>query len=345
MKSILEQLITNNNLSPEQLDQIFTAMLKGDLNEAEISCILSSWRIHGESEKELLIGAKHLRKNASSFAIAEHIRPIGDNCGTGGDHSGSFNISTAAAVVAASTGFVKIAKHGNRSISSHCGSADLLQAAGLPMTLTPEQSIKLLESHNLCFIFAPSVHPVMKHVMPVRNNLKIRTIFNLLGPLANPTSPDYQLLGVSNKIYLDPMAKTLQKLGCKRSLVVHSDDGLDEISHCAPTRARLVSNKKIEAMIINPKEYGIAPGTKEDLSGGNAQDNLAILNDFLSGSQLGPYGSIILNAAALVWLSGHCKTLEQSITTCQDSVKNQETKKFFSAWIAEAKKLSEAAHD
>ena len=208
MKEHLESLLAGERLSEDALHLIFREMFAGKYSASEIAAFLVLQQKLGETYLELFAGAQAMRNAANKVVISDRVRPLTDNCGTGGDSSNSFNISTASAIVASAYG-LKVAKHGNRSVSSKCGSADLLFACGLPDTLSPEQTGKLLEKTGFTFFFAPHFHPVMKHVMPVRKALRVRTIFNLLGPLANPIAPEYQVIGVGSKRYLEPMALEL----------------------------------------------------------------------------------------------------------------------------------------
>ena len=251
MKHLIDKILSHQRLELSELEEVFSKMFSGSLSPVQLSAILCGLRAQGESGRELYAGAKTMREAAALVKLDPSLRPLIDNCGTGGDGSHSFNISTAAAIVAASCG-VKVAKHGNRSVSSKCGSADLLFAAGLPDTLTPEGTIELLKQTGFTFFFAPHFHPVMKHVMPVRKELGVRTIFNFLGPLANPIQPEFQLIGVGMKDILMPMAEALKALGTQKALVVHSRDGLDEISSAAVTDAVHLDSGHLTEIEIDP---------------------------------------------------------------------------------------------
>lgn len=333
----LEKLKEGNPLDEDELSEVFAAMFKGEMDADQIKSFLLGLKEKGERGVELKVGAKHMRQMAAQLGLPQSIRPLADNCGTGGDGSNSFNISTASAIVAATAG-VHVAKHGNRSVSSKCGSADLFFEAGLPDSLTPESTAELLLKTGLTFFFAPHFHPVMKYVMPVRKALGVRTIFNLLGPLANPISPEFQLVGVGDQKYLDPMAEALLGLQVKRGLVVHSQDGLDEISPAAITDVRKIDDGKIGALTINPSKFGIH-GSLQDLAGGDAKMNYGILNSLLDGETSTISQTVAINAAALMWVSGKSKTIEDGFTTCTKLLASGRCREFFDSWIRAAKSL------
>lgn len=339
---LLEKLLAGDVASPAETTTVFVTMLKGELTDAETSALLIAWRFRGETHRELRAGAETMRANAVQLAIPAHLRPLADNCGTGGDGAGSFNISTAAAIVASAAG-VRVAKHGNRGVSSQCGSADLLFAAGFPETLTREATVALLEQTGFTFFFAPQFHPSLKHVMPVRRALGVRTIFNLLGPLANPIAPEIQVIGVGARDHLRPMADALASLGVKRGLVVHSRDGMDELSAAVPTDGVLIDGPKLVETVIDPQDLGIF-ASADDLRGGDPATNLKILNDLLDGdAKLAPLrDAIALNAGALIWLGGKSATLADGLAAARDSITSGSAKSHFSRWINTARTLSES---
>ncbi len=263
--------------------------------------------------------------------------PLIDIVGTGGDGAHTFNISTASAIVAASCG-VTMAKHGNRSVSSKCGSADLLFEAGFPAELKPEAAARLLEKEGFTFFFAPQFHPLMKHVMPVRKALGVRTIFNLLGPLANPIFPEIQLIGVGARDFLRPMAGALQKLGCHKGMIVHSRDGLDEISPSAVTDALVIDGPDIKELTVDPKTFGIKAELAQ-LKGGDATHNLKILNELLDGKEGAVSEAVRLNAGALLWLCDKSESFTEGYALAKERLLTGKTKTFFENWISKAKEL------
>jgi anthranilate phosphoribosyltransferase len=337
MQEYLERSLDGGRLLPVELDKLFAAMMHGQCNEHQMTAFLAVWRVIGESENELFAGAKVLREHAIKPKLSRPSGLLADNCGTGGDGAHTFNISTAAAIVASSGG-VKMAKHGNRSVSSKCGSADLLFAAGFPDNLSPEGASLLLEQTGFTFFFAPQFHPMMKNVMPVRRSLSVRTIFNLLGPLANPLAPDIQLIGVSHKKYLHEVAKTLFRLGCQKGLVVHSRDGLDEISPCAISDGVIFSEKGLQDWQFDPESFGVHASLSQ-LKGGDKDENLSILGDFLDGKRDAIYDAVCLNAGCLIWLCGQADSLLSGFDQAKELVTSGRVKHFFTHWIKEAKEL------
>jgi anthranilate phosphoribosyltransferase len=337
MKQLLECLLDKKRLERKDLLRVFSAMFTGDLDPHQLAAFLAGFRLQGERQEELYAGASTMRQFAITPKVKASCRPLTDNCGTGGDHSGSFNISTAAAIIAASCG-VRIAKHGNRSVSSQCGSADLLFAAGFPAEIQSEQAVALLESTGFTFFFAPTFHPAMKSIMPVRKGLGVRTIFNFLGPLANPLMPEFQLVGVGAKNLLEPMADTLQELGTQRILVVHSQDGMDEISSAAKTDAVEIINGKKRSIVIDPKVHGIH-GRAGDCTGGDATFNLEILNKILLGIAVPQLQATLINAGAVLWISKHSEDLTTGISAARMAIEDGTAGTFFRIWIDKAKEI------
>lgn len=328
---LLEKLVETGDLSPAELTQVFEQMLSSEMSEALSAGFLTAWRAHGESSETLATGARFLRDHASKITVADNDRPLSDNCGTGGSGINKFNISTTAAVVAASCG-LKIAKHGNRAISSRCGSADLLFALGFPENLSKEKALGLLNQTGFTFFFAPNFHPLMKHVMPVRKHLGIRTVFNLLGPLANPLAPDYQLLGVGHKSQLRPMAEALTKLGVTRALVVHSRDGIDELSPDQPSDGYFIEKNQMIDFNVDPKRYGVyAP--MADLQGGEAKTNVAIFESVLDGKLSAYLEAVVLNAGCLLWVSERTQSIAEGINLARTKLSDSSTKRFFQDWL------------
>jgi anthranilate phosphoribosyltransferase len=337
MKNTLERLLDGAALPPAEIDALFDQMFAGALTEAELAAVLAAWRIKGETAAELTAGARAMRKQAATTPIGKGARPLIDNCGTGGDGAHSFNISTASAVVAAAAG-ARVAKHGNRSVSSKCGSADLLFELGFPADLKPEAAAKLLDQTGFTFFFAPTFHSAMRHVAPVRKALGVRTIFNLLGPLANPIAPEHQVLGVGAKRFVRPMAEALAALGIKSALVVHSRDGLDEISPAAATDAILIEGGHLRDMVIEPAAYRIK-ASLADLAGGDAAVNAKIMHELLGGKTGAVCDAVALNAGAVLWLFGKAADLGAGVTLAASTLAGGKAKTYFSTWIAAAQSL------
>lgn len=275
-------------------------ILRGAATEAEIAALLTGLRDRGETVEDIVGFAEAMRAHATPVFTEENPRPEGvlvDTCGTGGDNAGLFNISTAAALVAAAAG-VPVAKHGNRSISSRCGSADVLEALGIKFDLPPEQVAACIREVGFGFLFAPHFHASTRHAQPVRKKLGGRTVFNLLGPLTNPAGVNAQVVGVFDAKWLAPMAEALGQLGVQRAFVVHSQDGLDEVSLSAPTDVAEWEDGTVQRFTITPEEFGIERAPREALLGGAAAANAAILRGIFNGEP-GPRTDVVLLNASL----------------------------------------------
>lgn len=338
LRETLEKLLSGKDLNAPEIERVFATMLSGDLPASQIAGFLTAWRIRGEKKTELSAGARAMRRHAAKVDLPPSVRPLIDNCGTGGDGSNSFNISTAAALVAACAG-ARVAKHGNRSSSSQCGSADLLFEAGFPLDLSPTAAVQLLEKTGMTFFYAPNYHPMLKHVTPVRKSLAVRTIFNLLGPLANPIAPDYQIIGVGAHQYLMTVAEALAELGIKKALVVHSRDGLDELSPSAVTDAVLVEHGTTKAFEIDSAPLGVS-ASLADLAGGDPAHNFAILQRILAGQGEGITQAVCLNAAAVLWICGRTASLKEGYELATVQVSSGAAKNFFDRFISTAKSLA-----
>jgi len=298
----LQQLQANEDLSKEQSEAIFTAMMAGEFSPTHIAAILMGISLRGESVDIVAGAAKAMR------AAATHIHPqstgLLDTCGTGGDGAKTFNISTAVALVTAACG-VPVAKHGNRAMSSKSGAADVLEALGVNLNVTPEQVAQCIDEVGIGFLFAPHHHPAMKHAGPVRRELGVRTIFNLLGPLTNPAHADFQILGVFSKEKMPLVAGALQTLGIKRALIVHGRDGLDEITTTAITDAIWVEQGRPPMNFeIDPEAFGMPFASPEALMGNDAATNAEILRHIFAGAQGAGRDIVLLNAAAALWVAG-----------------------------------------
>ena len=304
----LKQIIEGHATLPrEDASALMQQILTGQLTDIEIAALLGALAARGETPAEIAGFVDTMRTAATPLPLTEAERSkLTDTCGTGGDASGTFNISTAAALVAAATpaANLMVAKHGNRAITSQTGSADVLEALGIPVDLTPEQAATALRTHHFAFLHAPNLHPAMKAVMPVRRALGVRTIFNILGPLTNPAGAPAQVMGVYATHLVPIIAEAMCLLGTHHAFVVHGstlrEKGLDEISISGPTRLAEVHNGAITIATITPEDFGLQRAPIETLQGGNAQTNAAILTAIFSGEQ-GPRRDIVLlNAAAVL---------------------------------------------
>ncbi len=310
LQELLKKVVAGVTLSEEESFSMVGAMAGGEEPQAAAG-LLACLSLRGEAVSEITGAARYLREK---MAVVPFHGPCADIVGTGGDGGRTFNISTASALVAAGAG-VTVAKHGNRAVSSRCGAADVLERAGVRLERTPEELAAQLREDGVAFLFARSMHPVMARVAPLRKALGIRTVFNLVGPLANPAHASSMVVGVCRQELLVPFAQTLRNLGVQCALVVHSDDGLDEISSLAATRAALLRDGRIEELTIRPEEClpgeALRTGT---LEGGDPAENLRILQGILSGEDHGARrGAVLLNAAALCMVAGLGRTLSECI--------------------------------
>ncbi|MCH9665011.1 MAG: anthranilate phosphoribosyltransferase [Gammaproteobacteria bacterium] len=315
---ILEGLLRKNNLSENGMTTVMQSIMDGELSQAQLAAFLLAMRVKGITAVELSSAAQVMRSLAVQVEVTADDRLI-DTCGSGGDGIGTFNISTAAAFVAAAGG-AKVAKHGNKAVSSSSGSADLLIAAGANLDLAPEQIAEGIDKLGFGFIFAPMHHQAMKHVAPVRQELKIRTMFNMLGPLTNPASCRRQIIGIFSQDYLRLYAETLQKLGSEHVLVVHSAEGLDEISNSATTYCAELKNGKIREFMINPKLLGLPAYDLELIKSTKVEDSLAKVRQGLAGTDKAAAAIIAANAGAALYVAGKATTLTEGVAQAKDII-------------------------
>lgn len=292
----LDALAAHRSLTQKESYEAMTLLMLGKVPPAQIAGYLMALRVKGETVAEITGSACAMRDVA--IPVKSRRPLIVDTCGTGGDGRQSFNVSTAAAFVAAGAGLV-VAKHGNRSVSSRCGSADLLEALGLPVESSAEMAARCLDEVGLAFLFAPSFHPAMKHAMPVRRELGVRTLFNLLGPLTNPARPHVQLIGVFDRIWLEPVAHVLVELGAKEGLVVHGQ-GHDEIVLSGETEVAEIIDGKVSLRHLSPEEFGLKIAPQASLEGADPSRNLSIFNEVLEGKPSAYRDAVCMNAAALL---------------------------------------------
>ncbi|MCK9905383.1 anthranilate phosphoribosyltransferase, partial [Frankia sp. Cpl3] len=278
----LEQIISGRHLQRETAREAMGEIMDGKATPAQIGAFLASLRLKGEQTEEIIGFAQAMRERATRVPI--NADGVIDTCGTGGDGSNTFNISTAAAIVAASGG-VRIAKHGNRAVSSKSGSADVLEALGMPITMSPESAAQCLSTTNLCFLFAPLYHQAMAHAAGPRKELAVRTVFNLLGPLTNPAGAKRQLLGIYDASLLETVAEVLRELGVERALVVAGEDGLDELTVSGPSRVAELRDGVITLHEVFPEMFGIQRHSLEDLRGGDAYQNATIIREIFAGKR------------------------------------------------------------
>jgi anthranilate phosphoribosyltransferase len=311
---ILHRLYDGRDLDAAEAEDLFSALVAGELDDASVAGMLIALRLKGETGEELTGAARALRAADEDFPRPDYL--FADSCGTGGDGSGSINVSTAAAFVAAACG-LPVAKHGNRSITSRCGSADVLERLGAKVDVTPELSRRALDEAGICFLFAPRYHPGLRHAGPVRRTLKVRTIMNILGPCLNPAEPQVQLLGVAESRLVGPVAATLAGLGVRDALVVHGA-GLDEVAIHGETEAARLHAGSIERLTLTPEQAGLRRIPVDTLKGGDPEENAHRLAALLQGFGLPAEGDIVaLNAAALLMTAGLAADLRDGVAMAQ----------------------------
>ncbi|TVR03774.1 MAG: anthranilate phosphoribosyltransferase [Deltaproteobacteria bacterium] len=305
------------NLSRVETRTLFGSIIAGELAEVEIAALLGAFKARGETPDEIAGAAEALREAATPFPRPDY--PFADTCGTGGDGVGSLNISTAVAILSAEMG-IPVAKHGNRSVSSKCGSADVLEQLGVRLDAPPAVSRACLDETGLCFLFAPQYHPGVRHAMPVRRALRTRTLFNLLGPLANPATPPIQLMGVYDPALVRPIAHTLGKLGCSAALVVHGA-GMDEIALHDVTTAAIWRDGSVAELELTPEEAGVHRRPIDALAGGAPEDNARWLRAALAGqAPVAHLEAIAINAGALAWIAGLAEDLGSGTTLALETL-------------------------
>lgn len=313
----LERLYQREDLVPAELERLFTRLIAGELEPLLLAALLVALKIKGERGPEIAAAARALRSGARSFPRPDYF--FADPCGTGGDGLGTLNVSSAVGFCAAACG-LPIAKHGNRSVSSRSGSADVLEALGIKVSVSAATARRCLDEAGVAFLFAPDYHPGIAHAMPVRRALATRTLFNVLGPLVNPARPPCQLAGVYSPALVRPVAEALAMLGVERALVVHGD-GLDEVALHGPTRAARVAGGEIEEMTLTPQDAGLACRPLNELAGGEPAENARALAETLAGRRHGAYAeAIALNTGALLWVAGRAGGLAAGTEEARDAL-------------------------
>lgn len=313
--SVLTEHIAHQPLSQEAMTQAMERIMTGAMAPDEIRAVLQALAKRGETAEEIAAAVQGLRKHAVRVPLTKPLE-LCDTCGTGGDQQGTFNISTLAALVAAASG-VRVAKHGNRAASSRCGSADVLKALGINIEASPERVAQCIEELSFGFCFAPLFHPAMKAVAEVRKELGIRTIFNLIGPLANPVPLTFQLVGVSDERLLMPIAQALKSLGIRHGMVVHGLDGLDEVTTTQETQVLEVMAGTIEASRIHPEDFGLSRATIEDFRGGDADENAKIAREVLSGKPSRKREIVTLNAGCAIYVANQARSIHEGMAKAE----------------------------
>ncbi len=321
IKEYIRKVTEGTDLSSEEMKDLFHILMEGKATDAQIGAILIGLKMKGETEEEISSAASVMREKAVKVPVKDKSRLV-DTCGTGGDRVNTFNVSTITAFVVAGAG-AKVAKHGNRSVSSKCGSADIMEALGVKIDMTPEQVARCIDEIGLGFLFAPIYHPAMKNVIRQRREIGVRTIFNILGPLSNPAEAKYQLMGVYDKNLVEPLSKVLLLLGIERAFVVHGLEGLDEVSITGETLVGEVNNGDVSIYTVKPEDFGIKRTTLCEIEGGDLETNKKIALDILEGrDNSSKTDFVLLNAAFALKAAGVVQSIEEGIELSRETVRS-----------------------
>lgn len=316
IKEAIHKVFKKENLTYEEAEAVMNEIMEGEASAVQMSSYLTALSMKGETVEEITASAAGMRAHCVRLL---HDMDVLEIVGTGGDGANSFNISTTSSLVISAAG-IPVAKHGNRAASSKCGAADVLEALGVNITISPEKSRELLEKIGICFLFAQNYHIAMKYVAPVRKELGIRTIFNILGPLANPAGANMELMGVYDESLVEPLAHVLANLGVKRALVVYGSDGLDEISLSAPTRVCEVKDGAFTSYEITPEQFGLTRCSKDDLVGGTPAENAQITRDILAGKTGPKRDAVLMNAGAAIYMAGKAESIQAGIDLAKEMI-------------------------
>lgn len=331
IQKYIEKAVCGEHLDATAAENAFQIIMNGGATPAQMAAFLVALRMKGETAEEITAGAKVMRSKAEPFECPEGAV---DTCGTGGDARGTLNISTAVAIVVAACG-VPVVKHGNRSISSKSGSSDVLSELQANVNASVDTLQNALRECNLAFLMAPRFHKAMRHVAPVRLELGLRTVFNLLGPLSNPAKPPYQVVGVYDRMWLRPMAEALSGLGCKRAWVVHGSDGLDELTTTGESWvAELAEDGSIREFVINPEELALEPATLKDIEGGDPVYNAKRLRELLQGHHDAYRDIVLLNSAAVLHVAGKAKDLPEGIALAAQAIDSRKAKEVLAHFVS-----------
>ena len=329
IKEAIIKLSKKEDIGYEMAKEVMYEIMSGTASEVQKSAYLTAFSMKGETIEEITASAEEMRNHCIKIL---HNKDVLEIVGTGGDGSNSFNISTTSSLVIASGG-VAVAKHGNRAASSKCGAADVLEALGVNITISPEKSSELLEKIGICFLFAQNYHIAMKYVAPVRKELGIRTIFNILGPLANPAGANMQVMGVYDESLVEPLAKVLKNLGVKSAMVVYGQDKLDEISMSAKTTVCEIRNGEFCNYEIEPEQFGFEKCKKEDLVGGTKEENKKITLDILNGEKGPKREAVLLNAGAALYVAGKTETMHEGVLLAAELIDSGKAKQLLNDFI------------
>ena len=338
IREIIDILVDGKSMNMEQASNVMDEIMEGRTTPGQLGAFLIALRLKGETPEEIAAMASVMARKSLRIELDE---PIVDTCGTGGDGTGTFNISTVSAFVAAGAG-LKVAKHGSRAYSSNSGSADVIEALGINLEAGPHAVKQCIQEVGIGFLFAPTFHPAMRHAVPVRREIGIRTIFNMLGPLTNPTGAKHQLLGVADQSHGEKMIQVLRLLGSQHSLVVHGEDGLDEMTLGAKTRVWELCGNAVKSYTISPSDFGLPSVPLQQLSGGSPEDNAFLLRRILMGEK-GPHRDIVLlNTAGVLMVGGKTQDLEDGLTMAAEAIDNGEALLKLEALIELSQSLSDS---
>jgi len=319
IKEAINKLIGKVDLTQEEIEEVMQQIMNGETSQAQIASFLTALRLKGETVDEITGCANIMRKHVIKIEIPKDLGAIIDTCGTGGDSSGTFNVSTVSAFVAAGCGLT-IAKHGNRSVSSKCGSADLLEALGINIELDSEKVKSCINDVGIGFLYAPKLHPAMKYATPVRKQIGIRTIFNILGPLTNPAFSKHQLFGTYSEELTEKLAYVLKNLGSLHCLVVHGLDGLDEVTTTNKTKVSELKNGEVKTYLLDAEDFSMNKAKPQDLKAGSLEDNKKIALEVLEGKK-GPCRDIVvLNSACAIYAGDKVADIKEGIKLAQESI-------------------------
>ena len=333
IKEAIIKLSKKQDLSYEEAERVMNEIMDGEATQVQTAAYLTALSLKGETIDEITASAAGMRAHCVKLL---HDMDVLEIVGTGGDGANSFNISTTAAMVVAAGG-VPVAKHGNRAASSKSGAADVLEALGVKISLPPERAAELLHSIGICFLFAQNYHLAMKYVAPVRRELGIRTVFNILGPLTNPAGADRELMGVYDASLVEPLAQVMAKLGVDRGMVVYGQDSLDEISMCAPTSVCEIKDGWFQSYELMPEHFGYKRCDKSELTGGTPQENAEITRNILSGQEQGAKRqAVCLNAGAALYITGKADTIEAGVRMAEELIDSGAAAQKLEEFIAES---------
>jgi anthranilate phosphoribosyltransferase len=335
IKDALRDIIEGGTLDRARARAVMEEIMTGGATGAQFGALVTALRMRGETDEEIAGFAEVMREKSLRVPLPEDYQIV-DCCGTGGDKSGSFNISTAAAIVAAAAG-AKLAKHGNRSASSMCGSADVLEGLGVRIEATPEQVARCVQEIGIGFMYAQSFHPAMRFAGPPRREIGIRTVFNLLGPLTNPARAQAQLIGVPERALVERVGRSLAMMGTRHAIMVHGLEGLDEVSVCGPTlvcEVRGGEHPLIENYEVTPEQFGLERGTAADIAGGTVEDNVRIITEVFNGGNGPRQGVVLLNAAAVLYVAEVAPTWNDGIALARQALVSGAAKRKLAELVA-----------